>query len=189
MIHAWDSPRSLEIGGVFYAIRYDYRAILDILCAFRDPNLEMDERWAVCFEILFEDEIPAEDMEEAAKKAMWFINCGREDEDDKHAKMPEVMDWEQDGYMIIRAVNKVAGRDVTESESLHWWTFVGYYMEIGESTFSTVLSIRQKKAKGKKLEKWEQEFYRENKDIVDIQAKLTDEEREEEKRLNEQWNW
>ena len=38
-------------------------------------------------------------------------------------------------------------------------------MEIEEGTFSTVLGIRQKKAKGKRLEKWEEEFYRNNKDF------------------------
>ncbi|WP_278320796.1 hypothetical protein [Lacrimispora sphenoides] len=36
-------------------------------------------------------------------------------------------------------------------------------MEIEEGTFSMVLGIRQKIAKGKKLEKWEEEFYRNNK--------------------------
>ena len=46
---------------------------------------------------------------------------------------------------------------------LHWWTFLGAYMEIGESLFSQILSVRMKKAKGKKLEDWEREFYKENK--------------------------
>ena len=32
--------------------------------------------------------------------------------------------------------------------------------------------------KGKKLEDWEQEFYRENKKIIDFPHKLTDEEQE-----------
>ena len=42
-----------------------------------------------------------------------------------------------------------------------------------------VLGIRQKRAKGKKLEKWEQEFYRNNKALCDLKKKYTAEEQEE----------
>ena len=52
-------------------------------------------------------------------------------------------------------------------------------MEIAEGTFSTVLGIRQKMAKGKRLEKWEQEFRRENKDLCDLKTRYTAEEQAE----------
>ena len=55
----------------------------------------------------------------------------------------------------------------------------GSTMEIEEGTFSTVLGIRQKRAKGKKLEKWEQEFYRNNKRQCDLKRKHTKEEQAE----------
>ena len=58
-------------------------------------------------------------------------------------------------------------------------------MEIGECTYGTVLTIRNKKADGKKLEKWEQEFYDKNKKMVDIKPKMTEEEKEMESWLNE----
>ena len=57
-------------------------------------------------------------------------------------------------------------------------------MEIGECTFSTVVSIRSKRAKGKKLDKWEEEFYRENRKMIDLPQKLTAEEQEF---LNSDW--
>ena len=44
-------------------------------------------------------------------------------------------------------------------------------MEIGESLFSSVLNIRQKRAKGKKLEKYEQEFYKDNRNLIDLTVK------------------
>ena len=56
-------------------------------------------------------------------------------------------------------------------------------MEIGESLYSTVIDIRQKKQKNKKLEKWEEEFYRENKSIVDLKEKYTEEELAEQERF------
>ncbi len=62
---------------------------------------------------------------------------------------------------------------------------MGYFMEIEEGTFSMVLGIRQKIAKGKKLEKWEEEFYRNNKALCDIKARYTQEEHEEIEYLNQ----
>ena len=50
-------------------------------------------------------------------------------------------------------------------------------MEIGECTYSTVLTIRSKQAKGKKLEKYEQEFLSENKNLVVIKPRMTAEEK------------
>ena len=36
----WSLPRSIELGGEQYAIRTDFRAILDILKAMADPDLK-----------------------------------------------------------------------------------------------------------------------------------------------------
>ena len=37
--------------------------------------------------------------------------------------------------------------------------------------FPTVVRIREKRAKHKKLEKWERTFYNENKDIIDLKKR------------------
>ena len=50
--------------------------------------------------------------------------------------------------------------------------------------YATVLSLRQKKSRGKKLEKWESEYWAENKAICDIKAHYSEEERAEIDRLN-----
>ena len=52
-------------------------------------------------------------------------------------------------------------------------------MEIGEGLFSSVISIRNKKAKGEKLEKYERTFYRENKKLVDFEKRYSEEELQE----------
>ena len=88
-------------------------------------------------------------------------------------------------YTHLPAVNKVNNADVRATDYMHWWTFFGLYMEIGESTFSTVVSIRDKKRKGKKLEKWEQEYYKNNKSIVDLHQKSTERSDEEKAELRE----
>ena len=78
---------------------------------------------------------------------------------------------------MIPAINRIAGREIRNEDDIHWWTFLGWFMEIGECTYSMVLTIRSKQAKGKKLEKHEQEFYEENKDLVQIKPRLTEEEK------------
>ena len=41
------------------------------------------------------------------------------------------------------------------------------------------MNIRGKRAKGKKLEKWERDFYNEHKELVDIKEKLSPEQQAE----------
>jgi hypothetical protein len=86
-------------------------------------------------------------------------------------KGPKTMDWDQDAPILIPAINKVLNCEIRAQEYIHWWTFLGAYMEIGESLFSNIVHIRQKKAKGKKMEKWELDFYKENKSLIDFKQK------------------
>ena len=87
------------------------------------------------------------------------------------------MDWEQDACIILPAVNRVLGGEVRAMPYLHWWTFLGAYMEIGESLFSTVLSIRDKRARGRKLETWEQEFYKANRALIELKKPETEDDK------------
>lgn len=173
---SWKLPTSLTIGGVVFCIRTDYRAVLDILMAFNDPDLPDYARTQVMIEILYENwkDIPTDRYQEAAEKACWFIDCGGEQ--DKRRR-PKMIDWEQDADLIAPAINKVAGiGDIRSLPYLHWWTFMGYFMEIGEGLLSSVLNIRYKRSHNKKLEKWERDFYRENRKIIDFRVRLSEEE-------------
>ncbi|MBR2680489.1 MAG: hypothetical protein IKE23_07015 [Exiguobacterium sp.] len=165
-------PTELEIGGVRYNIRSDFRPALDILTALGDPELTDEDKANVVVRILYPDwkKIPRKDIQEAVNKGIWFIAGGKEDDG---KKSPRLMDWEQDFEYIIAPVNRIAGTDLRGQEYVHWWTFLSYYYEIGECAFSQIVSIRQKRKKGKKLEKWEQEWYRDNRDAVDLKAKYT----------------
>lgn len=58
---------------------------------------------------------------------------------------------------------------------------MGLFMEIGDGLFANVLHIRQKKAQRKKLEPWEAEFYRENKQLIDFKRKYAVERSDAEK--------
>ena len=63
--------------------------------------------------------------------------------------------------------------------SLHWWEFIGAFGCIGDGQFAQVVSIRNKRLHGKKLDKAEQEFVRNNPDLVTLpKHKLTSAEEE-----------
>ena len=184
-MRAYRLPKSLEVNGIEHPIRYQYTAVLDIIEALNDRELEDKEKVYICLYILYEDfeDMDPEDYEDAFKQAGVFINGGEEGSGNSNA--PKLVDFVQDERLIISAVNRVAGKEIRLDDDIHWWTFLGWFMEIGECTYSHVVSIRQKKAKGKQLEKWEQEFYASNKDLIDIKVRLTEEEKEAERRLNE----
>ena len=95
------------------------------------------------------------------------------------------MDWEQDENIIFPAINKVAGIETRTATYLHWWTFTGYFMEIPpDGVFAHVMSLRNKKAKHKQLDKWEREYWNANKALCVLKPKLTAEEQEAKDRLN-----
>ena len=177
-------PRSVTVNGVEYTIRTDFRDILNILVAFNDPELEDTEKIYICLYVLYEDfeEIPETDYEAAFQAALNFIDHGMGGDDGK--KSPRIMDWEQDESIMFPTINKAAGFETRAAEYIHWWTFIGYYMEISDGVFSQVLSLRSKKAKGKPLDKWEREYWNANKNICVLSAKLSAEEQEAKDKLN-----
>ena len=61
----------------------------------------------------------------------------------------------------------------TNTGGVHWWTFLGAYQDLGDCTFAQVVRIRDKKARGKLLEKDEREWYRRNSDIVNMKRRLS----------------
>ena len=180
-------PEVLTVGGEEYPIRTDYRNVLDIFEAFQDPELTQEEKWIVAIYLLFENFSCADDVLEAAqngfdlgeamKQISWFISAGQPE---KQVLEQPTYNWTQDEQMIFSAVNKVAGRETRELEYLHWWTFLGYFNEVGEGTFSFIVGIRHKLNKGKKLEKHEKEFLSHNKELVLMKKPKTKEEQEQE---------
>ena len=165
-------PKALEVSGVICPIRTDFRVALMIFEAYNDPDIPQVEKSWICLNCLY-IELP-DDTAAALEQAMWFLNGG---DKIKLRKMPaKVIDWGQDEALIFPAVNRVAGCETRELDYLHWWTFLGYFSEIGECLYSQVMNIRQKRAAGKKLEKWEREFLNTHKEMIVIHEKLTAEE-------------
>ncbi len=186
----WDLPTFVEINGNKYQITNDcdYRVVLDVYNALNDESLSKEEKLLASLLIFYQD-LTIENIEDCAdilplQEEMLKILSGGNNEENTQDKAP-IMDWEHDFQYIAPAVSRVIGYDVrTPNKFCHWMTFVGAYMEIGECLFATIVSIRNKRTKSKKLEKWEQEFYQEHRKMVDLPRKIT---AEEEEFLNSDW--
>lgn len=165
-MNAWTLPKSVVFGDKEYKHSTDFRDVLEIIDYMANPSRPEFVRWQIAIALFYDEEIPEEYQHEAMQYLSDFISYGSKDKD----AGPKLIDWHQDANIIVGDINKVAGMEVRAAQHLHWWTFLSYFYGIGEGQLSTLVSIRKKKAKGKKLEKWEQEYYRANKNAVDFQT-------------------
>ncbi len=185
MIARWVLPTDAVIAGKKYQIHTDFRDILEIFAYFSDPDSPDYLKWEIALALFFEGDIPQEDRLEAMEYLSWFLAGGKKE---TAAPGPKLLDWEQDADLIAADINKTAGREVRAMPFLHWWTFLSWFNAIGEGQLSTVVSIRSKLAKGKKLEAWEKEFYREHSCVVELPKRYSRQEREEKARLERMLN-
>jgi hypothetical protein len=164
----WSLPDRVSIGGREYPIHCDYRDILEIFSYFLDPDIPDYFRWRIALALFYEGEIDPAHYPEAMDYLARFISGGKEE---RGKPGPTLMDWEQDSELIVADVNKAAGQEIRALPFLHWWSFLSFFNAIGEGRLSEVVSIRNKLARGKKLEDWEKEFYREHKDLVNLRKR------------------
>ena len=168
----------VAVSGTTYRIRSDFRVVLEIFVMLQDPELDDGDRTEALMRMFYVDR--PEDVKAAIEAFASFVDprprSGR--------KRPGLVDWEADFDLIAAAVNHVLGTECRALPYLHWRTFLGAYMEISpDPLFSRVISIREKTKSGRKLEKWEREWYRKNRDLVDLPMKYS----ESEKKLLEEW--
>lgn len=190
----YDIPTSINIDGVEYNIRNngDFRLILDCFQALGDVELTAQERLLAALIIFYVDLNTIEDfnnpnlpLEQLVSEMFNFFNCGESSVGTQTNK--KLIDWQQDSQLICSAVNKVCGKEIRLEPYVHWWTFMGYFTAIGESPISTIIGIRDKIAKGKKLEKYERQYRNENPQYF-VWNNKTIEEQEADKLAHEMWN-
>lgn len=186
----FELPKSLEVCGRLYPIRYDYRVIIEICEMLGDSTLSMQEKAAAALYMFYPDfeYIPQEALQCAVEKCMWFIDCGQEHD---ARKSPRLVDWEQDFPYIAAPVNRVLGKEIRDipydmeanTGGLHWWSFMAAYQEIGNCVFAQIIRIRNLRSRGKALDKVDAEWYRQNRNLVDFRNEYTEAEND----LLKQW--
>ena len=126
----WALPTTVDVNGTTYPIQSDYRAILDILVALTDRELDERGKAEAALTIFYPgfDEMPVSDYQEALNRCFRFIDHGQENREKR--KQPEIMSWAQDFDLYIAPINRIAGCEVRSLEYLHWYSFLAYYQEI-----------------------------------------------------------
>lgn len=142
-----------------YDIACDYRSILDIMQMFQNKKYIVQEQFWIALRIFYLDNLP-DDKDEALIMMNRFIDC---DTEWKDSKTPiRTYDWEQDGTAIYTGINKTNGNVLRLNPNLHWWEFVGCFMDMtGECQFNDITSnrIAHKKGKATKEQKEARKLY------------------------------
>lgn len=169
MLSIWQLPDKAIIGGIEYDLHTDYRDILEIFAYLNDESLPDFIRWQIALGLFYKQPVPKEHTLEAAEYMCYFISGG----DRQEKAGPKLLDWHLDGAYIVSDINRAAGQDVRRLKYVHWWTFLSWFHAIGQGQLSMLVSVRDKLRRGKKLEDWEKDFYRKNKDRVDMKKPLS----------------
>ena len=154
-MRAWGLPRQAELDGVRYEIRTDYRDILEIL------------RW-----------LGGRADPELDAGGRWYVAMRLFYPE--FAAMPQEV-WPRATEFLTEFL--AAGQDVRTLPYLHWWSFLALFDAIGEGSFATVVAIRDKLRRGKRLENWELDYYRTHREAVELRAPASAEENAEKQRL------
>lgn len=136
----------------------DYRVVLECFTACNDMELSGEDEQILASLLIFYNEFTdfddvvstdSETLTELAKFMFDFFNCGQPEDRLGATRHKKLIDWQDDEMLIVSAINNVAHTEIRSLEYLHWWTFMGYYLAIGESVLSTVVGIRDKISRGK----------------------------------------
>lgn len=163
MTDLWRLPETVTLGGREYPIHGDFRDILEIFSYLGDPAMPEFIRWEIALGLFYRDPIPQDLRREAMEQLAAFITRGR-----REKPGPRLLDWDHDAAAIVADVNKVAGKEIRALPFVHWWTFLSWFDAIGQGQLSALVEIRDKLARGQKLDEGQRQFYRENRERIDL---------------------
>jgi len=172
-------PKEKVLGQKVFRLSTDFRQVLKIICVLEDPDLPEYIRWLTALNLFYEPEVPKAYRREAMEYLASFLSAG----EGPGQPAPKLLDWQQDADAIISGVNKVAGQEVRALPYVHWWTFLSWFHGIEGGALATLVSVRDKLSRGKKLEDWEKDYYRQNKQKVELKKRYSAAEIAEQNRL------
>ena len=105
-----------------------------------------------------------------------------------HMQVEWIMETEEEYRKNLKRLNvtdelPAVIYDVRTLPSLHWWSFLAWFDAIGEGSFATVVAIRDKLRRGKRLENWELDFYRTHRAAVELRSPASPAQEAEKQRL------
>ena len=193
----YELPTSVTVNGRQFTItnKGDFRMVLDCFRALSDVTMSEDLRVLASLIIFYNEfnsiedvyRTEAETLKGCVSEMYKFFNQGQEQSLGCKTDTSYI-DWDKDSILISSAINAVAGKEIRVEPYLHWWTFMGYYLAIGESLLATVTNIRYKIVKNIKLEKWEQKFRLDNPEHFTWNRMVSSEAAQQDEMIRNLWN-
>lgn len=175
-------PTKIKVGNKIYPINCDFRNCLQIILAFEDDELTLEEKYYVMLIRLY-GEIP-KDSNIAIEKGILFLDCGEEQREISDSEK-RLYSFEKDSKYIYSALSQTHDIDVESIKFLHWWKFVFLFMDTGnDCMFNNIISLREKKNSGK-LSPEERKTWMKLRNILDLDYIEDD---EEESEFMKKWN-
>ena len=124
-------PTKALIDEKVYELNTDFRNCLKIILAFEDDELLDFEKAEIMLRNLYGENIP-KNTDEAIRKAIYFLDCGEEDEEKKvgTSNNTRLYSFTKDAKYIYSAIKQTHGIDLESIEYLHWWKFVYLFLDL-----------------------------------------------------------
>lgn len=167
-----------------FPICTDFDIGIQIMQALENEELTQQERIGSALSLLYitEDEdknpLPIPDINTAIEGLKWFLTDWYHDGENKKDKT-KVTDWDIDQWRIYAGFKQHYGINL-QTDSLHFWEFMGLLTTFPECAYTRVIDIRSRKI-NPKMSAEEKKALKEAKKIYaldTVEEELTDDEKE-----------
>lgn len=171
-------PTKIKVNNKILNINSDFRNCIKIIEAFEDDELFDEEKYLILIKQLYIDEVENEDLEEAIRKGIKFLDLGEENESGEE-NVKRLYSFSKDDNYIYTGIRQSHNIDLNSIEYLHWWNFVYLFLDIGQDCmFNQLVYYRKRKNEGK-LTKDEKKIYISMRKILDLDYEEDNEEDDE----------
>lgn len=162
-------PECVEIDGIEYKIRADFRISILFEMMMQDEELSDEEKLLKALELYYP--IIPDNVEEAIDKIKWFYRCGKDivkSNNKIHSESIKIYDYEYDDDYIYSAFLNQYNIDLQDIKHLHWWKFKAMFKSLNEDT--KIVKIMQYRSidLSKIKDKEQNTYYRNMKKLYEI---------------------
>ena len=139
-----------------YPIDTDFGIGIQIMQVLEDEEMSQKEQIGTALSLLFVDTDNPPDAQTAVNGLMWFLTDWNHD-NNKSEDKTKVTDWDIDQWRIYAGFRQHYGINL-QTDSLHFWEFMGLLTNLPECAYTRVIDIRAKKLTNK-MSKEEKNMY------------------------------
>lgn len=168
-----------------YQVDTDFGIGIQIMQVLENEELTQQEQIGTALSLLFltkdseGNPLPIPDAKTAVNGLIWFLTDWNHD-NNKSDDKTKVTDWDIDQWRIYAGFKQHYGINL-QTDSLHFWEFMGLLTNLPECAYTRVVDIRSKKLTSK-MSKEEKNIYAHLKEVYALKqtkaVKYTDEQKE-----------